>query len=226
MSVGKHANGRRPLGKLALLLALAMVVSAFAVGPLAGAGDKSYVCHVEGTGDYHLINISDAALDKHIAHGDYKPGDPIPGVPGEVFGDACESEAIDPVQVADGYFSNIYPSVNGYLLTTSFLLYQEWDSSYSGTGSYTYPNVENRSLSMTITDACVDGNNVTVRGTVTANWTSDGFGFLSVKNNGNDTYSTRAGTGSEGDIDGLFTLQCGGSALFPATGPVGHLTFP
>ena len=38
MSLGKHSVGRRPFGRLALLLALAMVVSAFAVGPLAGAG--------------------------------------------------------------------------------------------------------------------------------------------------------------------------------------------
>ena len=50
MSLGKHAVGRRPFGRLALLLALAMVVSAFAVGPLVGADEppkKVWLCHFD-----------------------------------------------------------------------------------------------------------------------------------------------------------------------------------
>ena len=50
MSLGKHADGRRPFGRLALLLALAMVVSAFVVGPLVGADEppkKVWLCHFD-----------------------------------------------------------------------------------------------------------------------------------------------------------------------------------
>ena len=50
MSLGKHAVGRRPFGRLALLLALGMVVSAFAVGPLVGADEppkKVWLCHFD-----------------------------------------------------------------------------------------------------------------------------------------------------------------------------------
>ena len=44
---------------------------------MAFAGEKADVCHLEGNGFYHLINVSVNALPAHLAHGD--------GIPGEGF---------------------------------------------------------------------------------------------------------------------------------------------
>jgi hypothetical protein len=77
-------------------------------GPLAatGAGSsvrltgqlKFDVCHrTEGTNEFILINIADPALEAHIAHGDAKPGDPVPGMESSTFGPNCEIEGGDPV---------------------------------------------------------------------------------------------------------------------------------
>jgi hypothetical protein len=77
------------------LLALAMLVSEIAV---AAPADKVDVCHLEGNGSYHLINVSENALPAHLAHGDALPGDPVPGMPGYVFDDACNAVA-EPILV-------------------------------------------------------------------------------------------------------------------------------
>lgn len=50
---------------------------------------KISICHTEGTGDYHLIDISDSAEAAHRAHGDAKVGEPVPGQPGKVFDSSC-----------------------------------------------------------------------------------------------------------------------------------------
>jgi hypothetical protein len=50
---------------------------------------KISICHTEGTGDYHLIDISDSAEAAHRAHGDGKIGEPVPGQPGKIFDSSC-----------------------------------------------------------------------------------------------------------------------------------------
>ena len=50
---------------------------------------KIAICHSEGNGDYHLIDISDSAEAAHRAHGDAKVGEPVPGQPGKVFDSSC-----------------------------------------------------------------------------------------------------------------------------------------
>jgi hypothetical protein len=47
------------------------------------------VCHITGTGGFHLINISANAWPAHQAHGDGTPGSPVPGKPGFTFGETC-----------------------------------------------------------------------------------------------------------------------------------------
>lgn len=52
---------------------------------------KVDVCHAEGNGSYHLINISEKAAAKYIAnHGDGFPGDPVPGMEEFLFGEDCD----------------------------------------------------------------------------------------------------------------------------------------
>jgi hypothetical protein len=50
---------------------------------------KVDVCHLNDEGGYHKINISEAAYDAHIAHGDQVVGSPYPGMLGYAFDDDC-----------------------------------------------------------------------------------------------------------------------------------------
>ena len=78
----------------AALAAVLVGVFVFPVG--AGAGIKVDVCHIEGNGSYHLINISENAFAKHVDHGDGSPGDVVPGMDGFVFGENCVTELAGP----------------------------------------------------------------------------------------------------------------------------------
>jgi hypothetical protein len=55
----------------------------------AAPAEKVDVCHLEGTGLYHLINISDNAYDAHVAHGDARPLEPVPGMAHCRFDENC-----------------------------------------------------------------------------------------------------------------------------------------
>jgi hypothetical protein len=50
---------------------------------------KVSICHKEGTGDYHLIDISESAEGAHRDHGDAKIGEDVPGQPGKTFDSNC-----------------------------------------------------------------------------------------------------------------------------------------
>jgi hypothetical protein len=65
--------------------------------PTQAGGTKVDVCHSEGNGDFHLINISENAFDTHVGHGDDSPGGAVPGMDGYEFDADCvpvESVAI------------------------------------------------------------------------------------------------------------------------------------
>lgn len=73
------------------LLIILLAMSTLSVG-MAGAAPKSDVCHYDADADaYHLINISDNAIDKHIEHGDAEPGTAVPTAPGYEFDTECEA---------------------------------------------------------------------------------------------------------------------------------------
>lgn len=55
---------------------------------LAGQ-DKIPICHREGNGTYHRIDIAEPAYLTHIAHGDKDIGDLVPRMPGYVFDEDC-----------------------------------------------------------------------------------------------------------------------------------------
>jgi hypothetical protein len=50
---------------------------------------KVSLCHRTGNGSYHLITVSVSAVPAHIAHGDGKIGEAVPGVSGKRFGPGC-----------------------------------------------------------------------------------------------------------------------------------------
>jgi hypothetical protein len=52
-------------------------------------GPKVTLCHKTGAGFYNLINVSINAEPAHLAHGDGKPGEAVPGLPGKSFTASC-----------------------------------------------------------------------------------------------------------------------------------------
>jgi len=81
-------------------LCLTLVITGFAA---AASPANVNVCHSEGNGSYHLININENALPDHLGHGDGQPADPVPGLDGKVFAEDCS--------VIDAAPDNIYDSI-------------------------------------------------------------------------------------------------------------------
>ncbi len=50
---------------------------------------KVSLCHAEGNGTYHLIEVSVSAEPAHRAHGDAKIGEPVPADPTKTFNQDC-----------------------------------------------------------------------------------------------------------------------------------------
>ena len=68
--------------------------SLFIASPVLAARNKAAVCHINGNGVYHLINVAPSAVPAHLAHGDSLPGDDYPGLVGYIFDDDCRPELV------------------------------------------------------------------------------------------------------------------------------------
>jgi uncharacterized repeat protein (TIGR01451 family) len=55
-------------------------------------GPKVQLCHRTGSGRWVRINVGLPAEPAHLAHGDGKPGGPVPGQVGKIFGATCSIE--------------------------------------------------------------------------------------------------------------------------------------
>lgn len=82
---------------------------ALTVAPALAKPNKVDVCHAEGNGGYHMINVSERALDAHLGHGDALPGEAVPGMEDSVFSDTCEVAETEP-ELTTETFDN-WPSV-------------------------------------------------------------------------------------------------------------------
>lgn len=52
---------------------------------------KLEICHrTQGTTGFMLISVAAIAFEAHLAHGDGRPGDPVPDQPGRTFGSDCQ----------------------------------------------------------------------------------------------------------------------------------------
>lgn len=89
------------------LLKAALVAAVGVVGVVPAAasagGEKRDVCHVDGKGEYRLLNISENAYDKHLAHGDAAILDDVPGMDGYVFYTDCTP--VEPGEPKEGCFA-------------------------------------------------------------------------------------------------------------------------
>jgi hypothetical protein len=76
--------------KFSIIFYAVMILSLLLAGSATAKSDsKVEVCHQRGNGSYVLINISDKALQSHLAHGDGAPGAAVPNQAGMFFGTDC-----------------------------------------------------------------------------------------------------------------------------------------
>ncbi len=68
---------------------IACITLALVTTPAHAKNNKVDVCHVEGNGSHHIINVSENAVNAHLAHGDWLVVD-------EVCGDGIDNDC-------DGY---------------------------------------------------------------------------------------------------------------------------
>ena len=81
--------------RLVLALTISMIVILITASlAVAAPAAKRDVCHFDkDAGIYFLISISENAFQAHVDHGDGGIGDPIPTMPGYIFGDDCQEVA-------------------------------------------------------------------------------------------------------------------------------------
>jgi hypothetical protein len=86
-----------------LSVAAALLAIGLGGGTAHAAGGKVDVCHREGNGTFHLINISASALSAHTRHGDKTPASYWADADGDGYGNPLGARAVCPVA---GYVPN------------------------------------------------------------------------------------------------------------------------
>jgi Putative metal-binding motif/Glycosyl hydrolase family 99/Glycosyltransferase WbsX len=84
-----------------LLLLLGAVLLAGAIPAVGATANNTELCHRQGNGAYHLIDVADDSVQAHRAHGDGVVGGRVPGSNGFVFDQSCVPVAVDADR--DGY---------------------------------------------------------------------------------------------------------------------------
>jgi hypothetical protein len=128
--------------KFVLLTVLSLVAVFLASGMVfAAPPEKVDICHREGNGSYHKINVSKNAEDAHLAHGDAHPGDPVPGMEGYEFDEDCNVvQALETTTVTSAVLNFSGTGWGGWSCpnVASHTLYL-WEPGAT-TGTVTYPN--------------------------------------------------------------------------------------
>ena len=78
---------------LYVLMLLSLMLAILPISVVA-KGNKVDICHRNENGEFHLINVAESAVPAHLAHGDGKPGDLVPGMEGFKFGEDCTLQEI------------------------------------------------------------------------------------------------------------------------------------
>lgn len=83
---------RNPAAPGGIVTAGSLAPASPAVAADRPAGDgKLLICHRnQGTAGFVAISVATIALEAHLAHGDGRPGDPVPNQPGWTFGSDCD----------------------------------------------------------------------------------------------------------------------------------------
>jgi len=144
--------------RLALVISLAvMFVLLLSVG-IAGAAPapKVDVCHIDDTGAYIKINISENAFDAHIAHGDASPGDAVPDMAGYEFDDECN--AVELWNITGSWDLHFTATVGALGTYDHHMDVVQTDGLVSGTGYY----IPAQNFTWIIDSGTVSGNSVHV----------------------------------------------------------------
>ncbi len=106
-------NAKKCLG---FIMIISILLALIPNGSASAGATKVDVCHLDGMGVYHLINISANAFDAHVAHGDAAPGKLVPGMTGKKFAPDCS--VIDVKTLVD---TIIVPSTGTVVFSTAVL---------------------------------------------------------------------------------------------------------
>lgn len=79
-----------------------VVIGAMAPGVAEAGGAQVGVCAKKGNGEYHLVDVSEKALQAQLRRGSGLPGMPHPHDPSMVFGSDCSLQERTPI-VEQGY---------------------------------------------------------------------------------------------------------------------------
>ena len=90
--------------KVQVLFGTTLTAAALAVTTPAAAGNKVEICHSEGNGSYHVIEVNENALDAHLGHGDHYPFSVHADADGDGYG--APDASSEACEVPDGYVTN------------------------------------------------------------------------------------------------------------------------
>ena len=149
---------------------------------------KVSLCHAEGNGSYHLIDVSESAEPAHRAHGDAKIGEPVPGHSTQIFDSDCKpiGPEVDVEKFTNGEDADSTPGPEipvGNTVTWTYVVKNTGTVSLTGiavvddkTGAVSCPQTTlaaGASMTCTVTGVAVVGQ-YTNLGTVTASYTFNG----------------------------------------------------
>ena len=84
-------------------------------GGAASSQQQSNLCHrVDSTNEFVLITVATATIDKFIAHGDARPGDPVPGQSGMILSPDCTAVSTSSVTITFVGLSSNGSKFKGY----------------------------------------------------------------------------------------------------------------
>jgi hypothetical protein len=122
--------------QIGLSVLSACVLSLGLMSPaLVSAGqNKVDVCHSEGNGSYHLINIAEPAYPSHVSHGDAGVGEPVPGNEGFVFDEDCN--LVEAVSCPCDYSDTNYIALGGGVSGACYLVQSDTKAVLSSNVSF------------------------------------------------------------------------------------------
>jgi len=100
----------------------------------AAPAPKVDVCHLDDTGAYIKINVSENAFPAHEDHGDAPPGEPAPGMPGKEFADDCTLVDVNANVEGTWWGQSGIRNTMGF----EFFMYLNQDSAGNVTGTVDY----------------------------------------------------------------------------------------
>jgi hypothetical protein len=150
--------------RLLILVVAITTLMTVMIGSASAGASKTDVCHYDADADaYHLINISDNAIDKHIEHGDVAPDT-------YEIGDASYLDEDCSLVSFDAYGDVLWTNWNGSVtgIHTVFSLFAGTATDYTDGSGTVEQTTGNGTITVTVACVKIDGNELNWGGYVTA----------------------------------------------------------